>query len=97
MLKSETTFHQTSSIKQYRQIKCSAIFDVKVCIHATDAQHEINLQNKLLTPSRDDILEYGWDNNFYKLIDVRKLLTTFTLSERSCVQAFLLSLSNLLN
>jgi hypothetical protein len=58
---------------------------------------KINLQKKLLTPSCDDIVEYGWDNNFYKLIDVTELLTNFTLNERSRVQTFLLSLSNLLN
>ncbi len=70
---------------------------MKVCIHANDAQHEINLQKNLLTPSCDDILDYGWDHKFYKLIDVRQLLTTFTLSERSCVQTFLLALLILLN
>ncbi len=70
---------------------------MKVCIHANDAQHEINFQKNLLTPSCDDIVEYGWDNNLKKLIDVTQLLTTFTLSERSCVQTFSLSLSNLLN
>jgi hypothetical protein len=66
-------------------------------MHANDTQHEINLQKKSLTPSCDDIVEYGWDNNFYKLIDVTELLTNFTLSERSCVRTFLLSLWNLLN
>ncbi len=50
ILKGETTSHQTSSIKQYRQIKCSSIFDAKVFMHANDAQHENKSSKKIIDP-----------------------------------------------